>query len=150
MSKEVEIIETVQLLKSLGSKYSLLHCNSTYPAPFKDINLNYMNSLRKIGECPVGYSSHDRGINVVIASVALGANIVEKHFTLDTKMEGNDHRVSIMPNDLSKMIKAVRQVEESLGKTNGRTISQGEMINRETLGKSIFVKKNVRKGYKSE
>lgn len=146
MSKEVEIIETVQLLKSLGSKYSLLHCNSTYPAPFKDINLNYMNSLRKIGECPVGYSSHDRGINVVIASVALGANIVEKHFTLDTKMEGNDHRISIMPNDLSKMIKAVRQVEESLGKTNGRTISQGEMINRETLGKSIFVKKNVIKG----
>ena len=148
MSKEVEIIDTVQHLKSMGAKYSLLHCNSTYPAPFKDLNINYINSLRKIGQCPVGYSSHDRGINIVIASVALGANIIEKHFTLDTKMEGNDHRVSIETQDFTLMVNGIRQVEESLGKTNGRSLSQGEMINRETLGKSIFVKKNIKKGIK--
>lgn len=146
MSEESEIIDTVQILKSLGSKYALLHCNSTYPAPFKDLNINYIKSLRKIGDCPVGYSSHDRGINVVIGSVALGANIIEKHFTLDTSMEGNDHRVSIMPKEFSNLVEAIRQVEESLGQTNGRSMSQGEMINRETLGKSLFINTNIKKG----
>ena len=66
-----------------GAPFMLLHCNSTYPAPFKDINLKYMDRLRSAGECPVGYSSHDRGINVAVAAVTLGASIIEKHFTLD-------------------------------------------------------------------
>lgn len=88
MSTEAEIRESVALLVGAGAPFSLLHCNSTYPAPFKDVNLEYMATLREIGDCPVGYSSHDRGINVCVAATAMGADIVEKHFTLDKNMEG--------------------------------------------------------------
>jgi sialic acid synthase SpsE/sugar phosphate isomerase/epimerase len=139
MSTELEIRESVSLLKSLGAQFSLLHCNSTYPAPFKDLNLKYMAVLRQIGECPVGYSSHDRGINIAVAAVTLGANVIEKHFTLDRAMEGNDHRVSLLPQEFSEMVIGIRQVEEALGGMSPRTLSQGELMNRETLGKSLVI-----------
>ena len=74
-----------------------------------------MENLREFGECPVGYSSHDRGINIAVAAVALGANIIEKHFTLDRSMEGNDHRVNLLPNEFAEMIQAVREVEMAKG-----------------------------------
>ena len=94
MSSESEISAAVRKLKQLDAKYVLLHCNSTYPAPFKDIHLNYLDRLSQIGDCLVGYSGHERGIAVAIAAVAKGAKVIEKHFTLDRTMEGNDHRVS--------------------------------------------------------
>ncbi|MEI2420999.1 N-acetylneuraminate synthase family protein, partial [Arthrospira platensis SPKY2] len=97
MSTESEIKESVALLQKMGAMYVLLHCNSTYPAPFKDINLNYLDKLAKIGNCPVGYSGHERGYHVAIAAVAKGAKVIEKHFTLDKTMEGNDHKVSLLP-----------------------------------------------------
>ena len=97
MSTEEEIRQSVGVLRDAGAQFSLLHCNSTYPAPFKDVNLRYMDRLRELGDCPVGYSSHDRGIAVSIGAVALGADILEKHVTLDKEMEGNDHRVSLLP-----------------------------------------------------
>ena len=111
MSNESEIIEAVKLLKSLGTQYILLHCNSTYPAPFKDINLNYLDRLKEIGECPVGYSGHERGIYVAVAAVAKGAKVIEKHFTLDKNLPGPDHKASLEPQELKAMVSAIRNIE---------------------------------------
>jgi N-acetylneuraminate synthase len=139
MSNESEIIEAVKLLKSLGTQYILLHCNSTYPAPFKDINLNYLDRLKEIGECPVGYSGHERGIYVAIAAVAKGAKVIEKHFTLDKSWEGNDHKVSLLFPEFQGMVEGIRQVEEAMGTNSERRLSQGELMNRETLAKSLVI-----------
>lgn len=147
MSTETEIIGAVQLLKNLGASYVLLHCNSTYPAPFKDINLNYLPHLRKIGgNCEVGYSGHERGYSIPIAAVVKGARVIEKHFTLDRNMEGNDHRVSLLPAEFAEMVKSIREVEQSLGSSDIRRITQGEMMNREFLAKSLIATKNIQQG----
>lgn len=146
MSTEAEILESVTLLRNVGAQYALLHCNSTYPAPFKDLNLHYMARLRQLSDCPVGYSSHDRGINIAVAAVVLGANIIEKHFTLDRSMEGNDHRVSLLPQEFAEMVVGIRQVEQALGGVGARRISQGELMNREVLGKSLAVNVALEEG----
>ena len=146
MTTGEDIRESINILQDEGAQYALLHCNSTYPAPFKDINLRYMKTLREIGQCAVGYSSHDRGINIAVAAVALGAAIIEKHFTLDRNMEGNDHRVSLLPDEFNEMKEAIRQVELALGGQTFRNLSQGEVINRETLGKSLWVNVELKKG----
>ncbi len=146
MSTEPEIRESVGLLRGAGAQYALLHCNSTYPAPFKDLNLRYMERLREIGDAPVGYSSHDRGINVAVAAVTLGASIIEKHVTLDRNMEGNDHRVSLLPAEFAEMVEGIRQVELALGNGEARVPSQGEIMNRESLGKSLFITTILEKG----
>lgn len=143
MSTEQEILESIQILNAHGAQYALLHCNSTYPAPFKDLNLSYIDALRRMGTCPVGYSSHERGINIAVAAVARGANIIEKHFTYDRELEGNDHKVSLLPEEFSEMVKAIRQVEEAIGRDDVRKISQGELMNRETLGKSLVMKNDL-------
>ena len=143
MATEAEIEESVSLLKRHGAIYVLLHCNSTYPAPFKDVNLNYLETLKKTGDCLVGYSGHERGINVAIAAVAKGAKIIEKHFTLDKNMEGNDHKVSLLPQEFQAMVTGIREVEESLGSTAPRQLSQGELMNRENLAKSLIINCNL-------
>ncbi len=146
MSVEPEIIETVSLLKRIGAMYVLLHCNSTYPAPFKDVNLNYLDRLKEIGDCPVGYSGHERGINVAIAAVTKGAKVIEKHFTLDKSMEGNDHKVSLLPEEFQAMLQGIRQVEQALGTSTERKLSQGELMNRETLAKSLVINCDLEPG----
>ncbi|MEC4816733.1 MAG: N-acetylneuraminate synthase family protein [Scytonema sp. PMC 1069.18] len=146
MSTEAEIAETANLLQRLGAMYILLHCNSTYPAPFKDVNLNYLNRLKEIGDCPVGYSGHERDIHVAIAAVAKGAKVIEKHFTLDKSMEGNDHKVSLLPDEFKAMVRGIRQVEEALGAASERRLSQGELMNRETLAKSLMINCNLQPG----
>lgn len=146
MSTSEEIRGSINLLRDLGAQFALLHCNSTYPAPFKDINLRFIDVLKQIGGCPVGYSSHDRGFNVVAAAVARGAKIIEKHFTLDRSMEGNDHKVSLEPAEFTAMITAIREIEEALGTADDRALSQGELMNRETLGKSLVVNRALKKG----
>lgn len=146
MTEDHDIQSSVKLLKEIGAQYALLHCNSTYPAPFNSLNLRYMLNLKAMGECAVGYSSHDRGINISIGAVALGANIIEKHFTLDRGMEGNDHKVSLLPNEFSEMVAGIRQLEQALGSQNPRKISQGEIMNREILGKSLIINVPVVKG----
>jgi sialic acid synthase SpsE/sugar phosphate isomerase/epimerase len=146
MSTEAEIIESVRLLQRLGAMYILMHCNSTYPAPFKDINLNYLKRLKEIGDCPIGYSGHERDINIAIAAVARGAKVIEKHFTLDKNLEGNDHKVSLLPVEFQTMVQGIRQVEEALGTASERQISQGEMINRETLAKSLIINCSLEPG----
>ncbi|MCL6434896.1 MAG: N-acetylneuraminate synthase family protein [Leptolyngbyaceae cyanobacterium HOT.MB2.61] len=146
MSTEAEIAETVRLLQRLGAMYVLLHCNSTYPAPFKDVNLNYLDRLKEIGDCPVGYSGHERGIHVAIAAVAKGAKVIEKHFTLDKAMEGNDHKVSLLPSEFRAMVEGIRQVEQSMGTGAERQLSQGELMNRETLAKSLVINCDLQPG----
>ena len=149
MSREFEIQEAASLIRKFGSPFALLHCNSTYPAPFKDINLGYMKRLAALGGCPVGYSGHERGWAVPIAAVALGATVIEKHFTVDRSMEGNDHRVSLLPNEFSDMVQSIRRVEEALrGNSEKRELTQGEMMNREVLAKSLYATVNIEPGQK--
>lgn len=147
MSMEFEINLAVELLQKQGAVYSLLHCNSTYPAPFKDINLNYIERLKELGRCPVGYSGHERGIFIPVAAVTKGAKIIEKHFTLDRNLEGNDHKISLLPDEFTKMVEGIKQVEEALnGEGRKQVISQGELINRENLSKSLFINQDLEKG----
>lgn len=146
MSTEAEIADAVRLLRRRAAQFALLHCNSTYPAPFKDIHLRYLDRLRQIGDCPVGYSGHERGTSVAIAAVAMGARIVEKHFTLDRGMEGNDHRVSLLPLEFSQMVAGIREVETAMGNGETRAITQGELINREVLGKSLVAAADLMPG----
>lgn len=138
MSNENEIVEAVKLLKRHNAPFVLLHCNSTYPAPFKDIHLEYMDRLRNVGDCVVGYSGHERGIAVPIAAVARGAKVIEKHLTLDRNWEGNDHRVSLLPDEFRAMVQSIREVEQAMGSGEARRVTQGEMMNREVLAKSLI------------
>lgn len=146
MSEEAEIISAIDLLDRLGAPFIPLHCNSTYPAPAKDVRLRYLNRLRELANRPVGYSGHERGIHVAIAAVALGARVVEKHLTLDRSMEGNDHRVSLLPGELGELVFAVREVDQSLGDASERTLTQGERLNREVLGKSVVAAATIDAG----
>lgn len=146
MSTEIEIRDAVRLLNDNCGKFILLHCNSTYPAPFKDINLSYLDRLREIGNSLVGYSGHERGINIAIAAVTRGAKVIEKHFTLDKNMEGNDHKVSLLPDEFKTMVQGIREVEQALGDSYGRRLSQGELINRENLAKSLVINCDLKKG----
>ncbi len=143
MASEAEIKGSVELLKAEGSPYVLLHVNSTYPTPFKDVNLNYMPRLAEIGDCPIGYSGHERGWFVPVAAVTLGAKVVEKHFTVDRGMEGNDHKVSLLPNEFREMVDAIRATELSMGNGGERIITQGEMMNREILAKSLHASRSI-------
>ena len=145
MSTKEEIDETVEFLTRLKTDFALLHCNSTYPAPFKDINLRYLDRLKQYN-VPIGYSGHERGIAVSIASVAMGATIVERHFTLDRNMEGPDHSASLEKDDFKKLVDGIREVELSLGSSKDRVVTQGELINRENLSKSIYAKNDIKEG----
>lgn len=146
MSTEAEIKETVELVRGTGTPYVLLHCQSTYPAPFKDVNLGYLRRLAEIGQCPVGYSGHERGFHVPLAAVALGAKVLEKHFTTDRTLEGNDHKVSLLPGEFAEMVTRVREVEEAMGAGGPRTVSTGEMMNRVNLAKSLIAARDIRAG----
>lgn len=146
MSDEDEIVETTSLLKGWGAQFALLHCNSTYPAPFKDINLLYLDRLREIGGGVVGYSGHERGYAVAVAAVARGAKIIEKHITLDRSMQGNDHRVSLEGDEFTAMVKAIREVEEALGNARARQVTVGERMNRTVLAKSLVAGLDIAAG----
>ena len=147
MSTESEIQQTISLLKSLSAKFILMHCNSTYPTPYKDVNLKYLNKLKSLSNGVVGYSGHDKGITMALASVALGARVVEKHITLDKHFEGVDHKVSLLPNEFAELVAHIRTLEVGLGSDNQiRELTQGEMINRENLAKSLFAKQSIKLG----
>lgn len=146
MSNQAEVDNAVALLKRHNAPFVLLHCNSTYPAPFKDINLAYMDRLSRSAGGMVGYSGHERGIHVAVAAVARGAKVIEKHFTIDRGMEGNDHRVSLLPDEFKEMVQSIRDVEAALGTDAPRTITQGEMMNREVLAKSIVAARPIAEG----
>lgn len=145
MSSEKEIQTTTNFLNAQKADFALLHCNSTYPAPFYDINLNWMEKLQKIHPL-VGYSGHERGISVSIAAVSLGAKIIERHFTFDRNMEGPDHSASLQPEEFKMLVDGIREVEQALGTGLIRKVSQGEMINRENLAKSLVAARDLAKG----
>lgn len=146
MSTEAEIRESVELVRRTGTAYALLHCQSTYPAPFKDLNLRYLPRLAELGRCPVGYSGHERGAHVPLAAVALGARIIEKHLTLDRTQEGNDHQVSLLPGELAELVGQIRDIEAALGSTAPREISTGEAMNRVNLAKSLVATRALTPG----
>ena len=145
MSREDEVIEVKSFLEKREVEFAFLHCNSTYPAPFQDINLNWIKSLKKIHPL-VGYSGHERGTAVSLAALSLGACIIERHFTLDRNMEGPDHAASLEYDEFKTLIKGIREVEMAIGSGKKRKLSQGEMINRENLGKSLVSSKNLVSG----
>ena len=145
MSSGDEIQITTDFLNSRKAQFVLLHCNSTYPAPFHDINLNWMQKLKSIHPF-IGYSGHERGIAVTLAAVALGAKVVERHFTFDRSMEGPDHAASLEREEFKALVAGIREIEEALGDGGERTISQGEMINRENLAKSLVASEEISKG----
>lgn len=144
MSSEEEIFEAISLLNKSSATFALLHCNSTYPAPFQDINLRWMNKLMKYHDL-VGYSGHERGVAVTLASVALGACIVERHLTLNRNMEGPDHAASLEPVEFKMLVNGIREIELALGSGVSRKMSQGEMMNRENLGKSLVAARKLKK-----
>jgi sialic acid synthase SpsE/sugar phosphate isomerase/epimerase len=145
MSRREEVVATSDFLNRRGAPFVLLHCNSTYPAPFHDIQLKWMDELRKVHDL-IGYSGHERGTAVTIAAVALGACVVERHFTLDRTMEGPDHAASLDFSEFARMIEGIREVELALGDGGERRVSQGEMINRENLGKSLVSSRALKRG----
>ena len=145
MSSVREITEVKTFLEKRNVDFAFLHCNSTYPAPFHDINLNWISSLKKIHP-NVGYSGHERGTSVSLAAVALGCSIIERHFTLDRNMEGPDHAASLEFKEFKSLVEGVREIEQALGSGNERKLSQGEMINRENLGKSLVSSTDLKKG----
>ena len=145
MSDRNEVQTTVEFLRRNKAEFVLLHCNSTYPAPLHDIQLRWMGSLRAIHPL-VGYSGHERGTAVSLAAVALGACVIERHFTMDRNMEGPDHAASLEFQEFKRLIEGIREIEEALGEDKERRISQGEMINRENLGKSLVATSELKKG----
>lgn len=145
MSRMEEVEITVDFLTERGAEFALLHCNSTYPAAFEDINLRFMNQLRRFG-VPVGYSGHERGIAVSTVASALGASILERHLTLDRTMDGPDHAASLEPQGFKKMVRDIRQVTSALGDGKEKFISRGEILNREVLAKSLVAARPILPG----
>lgn len=141
-----EIKDAVKVLEENGTRnISLLHCNTQYPTPFKDVNLKAMLHISRETNKSIGYSDHTLGIEVPIAAVALGANIIEKHFTLDKNMEGPDHKASLEPSELKAMVNAIRNIEVALG--NGiKEMTVSEMQNVTVARKSIVALKTIKAG----
>lgn len=124
---------------------TLLHCNTEYPTPMQDVNLKAMLQLRDNFGVKVGYSDHTKGIEVPIAAVALGADVIEKHFTLDRTLPGPDHKASLEPNELKAMVDAIRNIEQALG-DGQKHVSASEERNMAIARKSIVATKDIKKG----
>ena len=141
-----EIQDAISILEKSGAgKIIVLHCNTEYPTPYTDVNLLAMQQMRQTLQKPVGYSDHTIGIEVPIAAVALGATVIEKHFTLDKQMEGPDHRASLEPQELAWMVAAIRHIEQSLGDGRKRRTASEEK-NCAVARKSIVAKCAITKG----
>ena len=148
MAKLGEIDDALDVLLENGTKREdiiVLHCNTEYPTPFKDVNLKAMLTIKEAFKVDVGYSDHTLGIEVPIAAVALGAKVIEKHFTVDKGLSGPDHKASLDPTELKEMIRAIRNIEISLG--NGiKYPSESERKNLNIVRKSIVAKRVIKKG----
>lgn len=145
-----EIEEAIMVLEQAGtprSKIVLLHCNSEYPTPLKDVNLRAMCTMRDTFGVDVGYSDHTLGIEVPIAAVALGAKYIEKHFTIDTKLNGPDHRMSLEPVDFAKMVSSIRGIEDAMGDGIKR-ITDSEKKNQCIARKVLVANRNIMRGEK--
>lgn len=146
MCEMEEIEAAIQVLEANGTTdITVLHCNTEYPTPFCDVNLLAMRQMAEVLERPIGYSDHTMGIEVPIAAAALGAVVIEKHFTLDKSMEGPDHKASLEPLELKRMIQAIRNIESALGDGKKKR-SESEKKNCQAARKSIVAKKAIRAG----
>lgn len=142
-----EIKSALDVLKENGSKdedITILHCNTEYPTPIEDVNLNAMITMKNELNVEVGYSDHTLGIEVPIAAVAMGASVIEKHFTLDKQMEGPDHKSSLNPRQLKAMVEAIRNIEKALGSFK-KEPSNSERKNLIIARKSIVAKYKIKK-----
>ncbi|MBI5542164.1 MAG: N-acetylneuraminate synthase [Bacteroidia bacterium] len=148
MSEMKEIESAINILVKAGTpkkKITVLHCNTEYPTPMYDVNLKAMITIKDKLCVKIGYSDHTSGIEIPIAAVAMGAEVIEKHFTLDKNMEGPDHKASLSPNELKIMVESIRNVEKALG--NGvKKPSVSEIKNITVARKSIYAASFIRKG----
>tara|TARA_B110000008_G_scaffold81897_1_gene83720 strand:+ start:5171 stop:6175 length:1005 start_codon:yes stop_codon:yes gene_type:complete len=148
MANLKEINNALAILTGAGMQkenISILHANTMYPTPMKDVNLKAMITIKNKFNITVGYSDHTLGIEVAIGAVAMGATIIEKHFTLDKNMEGPDHKASLEPNELKSMVKAIRNIEKAIGDGN-KKLTESEKPNIDLVRKSIFTSKEIKKG----
>jgi N-acetylneuraminate synthase/N,N'-diacetyllegionaminate synthase len=144
-----EVRAAIEVLQQNGiqkNSITILHCNTEYPTPMLDVNLKAMLSLKKEFEVNIGYSDHTLGIEVPIAAVALGATVIEKHFTLDKNMEGPDHKASLDPLELKQMVDSIRNIEMALSGSGIKEPSESELKNIQIARKSIHANKNIEKG----
>jgi sugar phosphate isomerase/epimerase len=146
MSYWEEIEQAVSLLKKNEIPFALLHCRSAYPVWPREVNLKMINKLGQFG-CPVGYSGHDIGITISLIAASMGACIIEKHITLDKKMKGPDHKISLEPYELKRLVRDIRIADQAMGK-NSRYLLQGEILNRELFGKSLISTQEISAGTK--
>ena len=141
-----EVEEAVETISKAGNdRIILLHCTSNYPTAYEDVNLRAMLTMKEAFKLPVGYSDHTIGIEIPIAAVALGAKVIEKHFTLDRNMKGPDHRASIEPDELKIMVRSIRNIELAMGdgiKRCNKSEEKSKFVSR----KSIVAKYDIRKG----
>ncbi len=141
-----EIRDAIDVLVKNGvGNIRLMHCNTEYPTPYVDVNLKAMETMRREFDVEVGYSDHTEGIEVSLAAVALGATVIEKHFTLDRNMEGPDHRASIEPNELSELVRDIRHIEMALGIAEKKP-TPSERKNIKAARKSIVAKRKILAG----
>jgi N-acetylneuraminate synthase len=148
MSTLGEVEEAVHVLQAAGAKrLTLLHCVTEYPAPYAEVNLRAMQTLKAAFGLPVGYSDHTPGIEIAIAAVALGAEVIEKHFTLDRSLPGPDHRASLEPAELQQMVEAIRHVEAALG-TGIKAPAPCELPNLPVARKSVVAARAMQSGHR--
>lgn len=141
-----DIDDALSILRTYESgEISLLHCTTEYPVPYEEVNLRAMDTLRRRYNVSVGYSDHTTGIEVPIAAVAMGASIIEKHFTLDKNMEGPDHKASLEPDELKNMVNSIRNIERAMG-TGEKIPSPSEIKNINIARKSIVAKCHINQG----
>lgn len=148
MSSMHEVAAALNALKLAGTpkeKITVLHCTSSYPAELSDVNLRAMISIQDEFGVEVGYSDHTLGTEVAIAAVAIGAKVIEKHFTLDRNMSGPDHKASLEPDELIRMVAGIRSIEKALGDGN-KVITQNELQNRDVARKSIVASRDIQVG----
>lgn len=146
MCEPDEILAAINVLEKNGSgEITLLHCNTEYPTPLKDVNLYAMRTMKKMFGKKVGYSDHTKGIEVPVAAVALGACVIEKHFTLDKNMPGPDHKASLEPDELGRMVKNIRNIEIALG-DGVKRVSESERKNIAIARKSIVARRYIQEG----
>lgn len=149
MAEIEEVRDALKVLTDAGlskQKIILLHCNTEYPTPFEDVNLKAMQTLQKEFGVEIGYSDHTKGIEVPIAAVALGATVIEKHFTLDHNMEGPDHKASLEPDELKAMVSAIRNIEKAISGDGTKHVSNSERKNIAIARKSIIAAKDIKAG----
>jgi len=144
MSQQAEVDHAVSLLQGLDVSFALLHANNTYPAPFDEVNLKYMDELAKRG-VPVGYSGHERGVAVSHAAVARGATIIERHLTVDKSLQGPDHKASLDPQEFKELVDGIREIAQAIG-SGEKKMTRAEIMNREILGKSVVATTTIPEG----